>query len=89
MAVANTLAYYDTSTIKGIKCIIVKGVRLKQRIRFPLFERLFRRISVLRGASRWGGGGGMLYVSGALRRTYTLFYPLRSEGLWCLSLLEK
>jgi hypothetical protein len=51
------------------------GVRLKQRIRFPLFERLFRRISILHGASRRGGGGGMLYVSGALRRTYTLFYP--------------
>jgi hypothetical protein len=33
------------------------GVRLKQRIRFPLFERLFCRISVLRGASRRGGGG--------------------------------
>jgi hypothetical protein len=32
-------------------------VRLKQRIRFPLFERLFRQISVLRGASRLGGGG--------------------------------
>ncbi len=54
------------------KCL---GVQLKQRIRFPLFERLFCRISVLRGASRWGGGGGMLYVSRALRRTYTLFYP--------------
>ncbi len=32
-------------------------VWLKQRIRFPLFERHFRRISVLRGASRRGGGG--------------------------------
>jgi hypothetical protein len=52
-----------------------QGVRLKQRIRFPLFECLFHRISVLRGASRRGGGGGMLYVSGALQRTYTLFYP--------------
>ncbi len=31
------------------------GVRLKQRIRFPLFERLFRRISVLRVTSRRGG----------------------------------
>jgi hypothetical protein len=50
-------------------------VRLKQCIRFPLFEHLFHRISVLRGASRRGGGGGMLYVSGALPRTYTLFYP--------------
>jgi hypothetical protein len=50
-------------------------VQLKQRIRFPLFERLFRQISVLHGASRRGWGGGMLYVSGALRRMYTLFYP--------------
>jgi hypothetical protein len=61
------------------------GVRLKQHIRFPLFERLFHRISVLRGASRWGGGGGMLYVSGALWRTYTLFYPHREEELLWLS----
>ncbi len=66
MAAANTRAFYDAATIR---------VRLKQRIRFPLFECLFHRISVLHGASRQGGGGGMLYVSGALRRTYTLFYP--------------
>jgi hypothetical protein len=66
-------------------------VRFKQRIRFPLFECLFRRISVLRGASRRGGavlrgasrrggGGGMLYGSRALRRTYTLFYPHPGKG---------
>jgi len=30
-------------------------VRLKQRIRFPLFERLLRQISVLRVTSRRGG----------------------------------
>jgi hypothetical protein len=62
------------SPIGGSTCIHSR-VWLKQRIRFPLFERLFRRISVLRGASRREGGGGMLYVSGALQRTYTLFYP--------------
>ncbi len=38
------------------KFVSETGVRLKQRIRFPLFERLFRRISILRGASRRGGG---------------------------------
>jgi hypothetical protein len=38
------------------------GVRLKQRIRFPLFERHFRRISVFRGASRRGGGGEYYYT---------------------------
>jgi hypothetical protein len=32
----------------------------------------FRRISVLRSTSRQVG---LLYVSGGLRRTYTLFYP--------------
>jgi hypothetical protein len=53
----------------------VKRVRLKQRMRSPLFERLFRRISVLRVTSRQG----VLYVSGALRRTYTLFYPRPSK----------
>jgi hypothetical protein len=49
-------------------------VRVKQRIRSPLFERLFRRISILRVTSR-RGGCYMLYVSRALRRTDTLFYP--------------
>ncbi len=34
---------------------LLKGVRLKQHIRFPLFECLFRRISVLRVTSRRGG----------------------------------
>ncbi len=50
------------------------GVRVKQRIHSPLFERLFCRISVLRVTSR-RGGCYLLYVSGALRRTDTLFYP--------------
>ncbi len=53
----------------------VNGVRVKQCIRSPLFERLFRRISFLHVTSRWGGCY-VLYVSRALRRKYTLFYPV-------------
>jgi hypothetical protein len=49
-------------------------VRVKQRIHSPLFAPLFRRISVLHITSR-RGGCYVLYVSGALRRMDTLFYP--------------
>jgi hypothetical protein len=51
-----------------------RRVRVKQRIRSPLFERLFRRISILCVTSR-RGGCYVLNVRGALRRMYTLFYP--------------
>ncbi len=39
------------------KPLLPSGVRLKQRIRSPLFERRFRRISVLRVTSRRGTVG--------------------------------
>jgi hypothetical protein len=65
------------------------GVRLKQRIRFPLFERLFRRISILRGASRRGGGG--CYDTLAERYgerihcfTLTPFWAYKSGFKWAL-----
>jgi hypothetical protein len=39
-------------------------MRIKQHILSPLFERLFRRISVLRVTSRRGGGGGYYTLAG-------------------------
>jgi hypothetical protein len=51
-----TIVTYDRQNMFIVQATD-SGVRLKQRIRFPLFECLFCRISVLHGASRRGGGG--------------------------------
>jgi hypothetical protein len=57
-------------------------VRLKQRIRFPLFERLFRRISVLPGASRQGGGGGY-YTLAERYGKRICYFTLNTLTLYC------
>ncbi len=53
------------------KKVIPCWVRVKQRIRSPFPWTHFRWISV----RVLPAGGRVWYVSGALRRTYTLFYP--------------
>ncbi len=58
-------------------------MKVKQHIRSPFFERLFRQISVFPSNFRFAcyqQAGRVLYVSGALRRTYTLFYPGPLKG---------